>query len=333
MDMVFNMAIETPVDVIRRLREQSRQESLSRAQRGKAGFLQARQGAAKTEALGAQLGGALSEALAGEEDLEERPEVQQARQRSEWLNVAPDDIQGLKDNIQAAHEAQDYEVGNYLTDRYIEAEKLRLAKLNLAAKQAGDKPKEWKWKHWQTDTRNTLAEQAREEAWIRDINDEEEEQRVADSIVSRAESLWNSWRERGIMIEPERAYSLAAKSASKHFKPGLLDDTFDFEGFRDDFSGSFSVGADKYEGEEDKITTPAPKKKAVPKVGEERNGYRFLGGDPSDATRWKKVGGKVEEPQYRIKTLPSGIQVRIPIKKKSVEGTIDVDDDDRFDID
>lgn len=286
------MAIESPVQVLQRLREQARQERLVRAQEPHKRFLTARRPKQKAKAFGAQIGTALAQALLPEDDLSKDPAVQQAEARAEWLNVAPDDIAGLKANIKASAEAGDYEVSSYLTDRYIQAERLRLARLN--AEKTDEKPKSWKWKHWQTDTRNTLSAQAREENWVKDINNEEEEQKVADAIVSRAESLWNTWRERGIDVEPERAYSLAVRTAQKHFEPGFFNDTFNFEGFRDDFSSSFNLGADKFEGEEDEITTPTPRK-APPKRGEVRNGYRFLGGDPADAANWRKVGSAPEE--------------------------------------
>jgi len=284
------MAIETPVDVLRRLREETRQRRVARAEVPAQAFRKARTGKEKATAFGGQIGAALAQAFATEQDLEQDPKVIQARQRKQWLDVAPDDVEGLKRNISLANKAEDYEVARFLTDQYVQAERIRLAKDTLEAREEKiDKPKKWKWKHWQTDTRNILRGQASELDWVKDINDDDEEEKVTGSIVARAESLWNTWREKGLDISPERAYSIASTTASKHFQKSMFGDTFDFEGFQTDFSQTMGLGDDKFLStkEEDKKPKFTP-----PKAGEVRDGWRFLGGDWKDQSRWRKVDTK-----------------------------------------
>jgi len=282
------MAIETPVEVLRRLREESSKRRLARAQAPAQAFTKARTGQEKAGAFGQQIGTALAQAFTPEQDLEQSPEVIQARQRKQFLDVAPDDIAGLKRNISLANKAEDYEVARFLTNQYVQAEKIKLGKDTLAAREAKDADKDtkkWKWKHWQTDTRKILRGQASELDWVKDLNDEDEEEKVTGSIVARAESLWNTWREKGLDISPERAFSIASTTAGKHFQKGTFDDTFDFEGFQTDFSRTMGLGSDKFLNEkEDKKP-----KFVAPKVGEVRNGWRFLGGDWKDQSRWKKA--------------------------------------------
>ena len=282
------MAIETPVEVLRRLREESAKRRLSRAEAPAQAFRQARTGRGRASAFGQQIGTALAQAVQGEPDYEESPQLIQARQRKQLLNVAPDDIAGLKANISLANESEDYEVARFLTDQYVQAERIKLAKDTLAAREAkdaaGDKPKAWKWKHWQTDTRKILRGQASELSWVKDLNDDDEEEKVTGSIVARAESLWNTWREKGLNISPERAFSIASTTAGKHFKGGTFDDTFDFKGFQTDFSQTMGLGEDKFlNNEEDKP------KFTPPKAGEVRRGHRFIGGDYKNPKNWRKV--------------------------------------------
>ena len=52
------------------------------------------------------------------------------------------------------------------------------------------------------------------------------------------------------------------------------------------FVGRESVYFSQYGGNAEK-----PKVKALPKVGEVRNGYKFTGGDPSNKSNWVKTGG------------------------------------------
>lgn len=131
------MAIETPVDVLRRLREQARQEQVAKAAVPAQAFRSARTGKQKASAFGGQIGAALAKAFSDTPDLEQDPAVLQAKQRQQWLNVSPDDVAGIKANIKAAADAGDYEVARYLTDMFYKSEQLRLKGIEAAADAAG----------------------------------------------------------------------------------------------------------------------------------------------------------------------------------------------------
>lgn len=132
------MAIETPTEVLLRLREQAKRERLSRAQQPYQQFLAARNPADRATAFGAQIGTALAQAFTPEEDLEASPEVVQAQKRQQWLSVDPGNAEQIKANIKSAADAGDYDVANYLTDLYYKA---RTLDLNAQRTQADLQPK------------------------------------------------------------------------------------------------------------------------------------------------------------------------------------------------
>lgn len=212
---------------------------------------------------GAGILGGLRNLLGGQDV--EPPEIQMARTRQEIMQTID-----LNDPLQvaqagkAALDKEDISFGTWLYDR---ANKLQQQKSLLdiekgkleAAKDKAGKPKEWKWKHWQPGIRNNFASTTRELDWVKDINNEEQEERVADAINARAEDLWNTYREQGANISQQQAYGLAAQTASRHFKAGILDDTFDFEGFSTDMATSFNLGSGSY-GETEKPKAKGSKK-------------------------------------------------------------------------
>lgn len=281
------MAIETPVQVLQRLREQARQERLAQQSAATQRISRARPGRDR----GFSVGQAFGEALAGGalERMGTQPEesevYKQAQQRAEWMNVDPLDSNALKANIKASADAGDYEVSQYLTQRLMEAERLRLMQEQVDATRAKtDKGSDKKWKNWDKDFRNRAGATISEQSWLKDINDEEEEAKVTDAILARAESQWNQLREQGVDIPRERIVKIVSRDASRHFQPGILNDTFDFNGFQADLGSlsQFLPGG----GDTGATTTNT---QAAPPVGTIKDGHRFTGGDPALPANWEKL--------------------------------------------
>jgi len=296
------MAIETPVQVLQRLREQQRQERLAQSKAGTEAIQRARTPSEKGFNIGQAIGGAFAQGFQQERagPLEESEVYKQAQARRALLAVDPLDTKGLRNNIKIAADQGDYEVSNYLTDRLLEAEKLRLmqeqvdvSRLGAEAKGGG---KDAKWEDWDKDLRNRFTSQIKNLDWVKDINNEDEEAAVGDAVVARAESIWNALQKKGMDVSQDRVMDIATKMAQKHFHKGLTDDTFDFGGFSAD-AGPFSALGLGETSAPVKGTKPQP-----PAVGTIVGNKRFIGGDASDPSRWKVVKKEEEE----VEALPEG---------------------------
>jgi len=281
------MAIETPIDVLKRLRETRRQEQMAQRQAPRKDFTQARTGKQQATAFGGQIGIALAQAFSDEPDHEQSPEVIQARRRAIWMGVAPDDVKGLKAATKAAYEAQDYDAGKVMSDRYIQAEKLRLARDTLSAKQNKDgAPKRHEVKHWPKGVREDFAAISSQIPWVQTIDDDDAQEKVANAINAKAEDIWNAMRTSGADMSKQTAYSLARASANRYYDKGFwgMGDSFNFEGFADDQTIR-TRGVDYGDKEEAPVTKTAPRYK----VGDIKDGYRLIRANWKDKNNWKPI--------------------------------------------
>ena len=232
------MAIETPVEVLRRLREESSKRRLARAEAPAQAFSQARSGKEKAGAFGQQIGTAIAQAFRGEPDLEQSPQVIQARKRSKLLNIDPTDVNALKKGIKIASEGEDYEVANRLITIMRQQQALDLQKLNINTKKdiADSKPKKvYKYERYDTDFRKQTMAQLDTDSDISNLEDVHMEV-AKPAIVLASEGIYNKNREGGGKMTRPQATALALK----HSKAFIIDDfgfnSFNQEGFRESMS-------------------------------------------------------------------------------------------------
>jgi hypothetical protein len=185
------------------------------------------------QSIGAGLGGLAFSPT--EEELKERPEVKMAENRQKLLQLDPEDKKGVLAGYQKAVEQGDFQAAQFALERLDRINQLALQREILKTKkQAADanasKPK--KRKPWSKDLRDGFKAQVRGLDWVKDINSDDEEQQVAESVVSAAESLWQKMREEGKDIKDTSAISTIAGTAKKSFKKSFFGDTFDFDEFQ-----------------------------------------------------------------------------------------------------
>jgi len=233
------MAIETPVEVLRRLREESSKRRLARAQAPAQAFTKARTGQERAGAFGQQIGTALAQAFTPEQDLEQSPEVIQARQRSKLLSIDPTDVDAMKIGIKIATDSQDYEVANYMLKNMRDQQALDLHREAItyremiAEDRAKVKPKKpYKYESYSTDFRKqTMTQLDADDA----VSGLEDVHMVAakSAITLASEGIYNKNREGGGKMTRPEATDLALKQ-SKSF---IIDDwganSFNAEGYRE----------------------------------------------------------------------------------------------------
>lgn len=229
------MAIETPVDVLRRLREESRQRRVASAKAPAQAFRKARTGRERATAFGGQIGAALAKAFGGEEDFEQDPKVIQARKRAKLLSIDQTDVPSLRKGIQIATEDQDYEVANYLLKSMRDQQRLDLQREALESREkiASDKPKKgYKYERYDTDFRKQTMAQLDTDSEITNLEDSHMEV-AKPAIVLASEGIYNKNREGGGKMTRPQATAIALEQAKKGF---IIDDwgqnSFDQEGYR-----------------------------------------------------------------------------------------------------
>lgn len=297
------MAIETPVEVLRRLREENRQQQLQEQSAAVKRTQSARPGRDRAFAFGQNLGGALAQGavdeVTGKNAPEESEVYKQAKRRSEWLGVAPDDVAGIKQNIKAANDAEDYEAAKYLTDMYYRAKAFQLQekKINADANKGG---KSWKYKTFTATDTKLLAPQV-QNAMASGNLEKSQIEPATNAVVSAAENLWNLRREQGDdTFTKQEAMEIATKFASNYIVDDWGMNSFDSAKFSSEFANvvgqarGISTGVSDGSGQ----TGPA---KAVVRKGTRKGDYIFIGetgDDPNDKSNWKKIGkGKPKDKQ------------------------------------
>lgn len=325
------MAIESPVDVLRRLRETAKQQRLARTQKAESEILDARTGSEKSQRVGSMFGEALFNKF-NAPDHEQDPAVLQAKARQKLLDVDVGDANALKQRAAIAAKIGDYEVSSYLTNLYYKARGADTADVKAAA--SGKKPKEWRYKNFTGEDRKLYSSQVGNAFSDANLEDTQAEP-ASDAVIAAAENLWNLRRERG---DKEFTKAEAVQMASKFAKNYVVDDwgynSFDSARFTSDFAETVGRYRGAISGQ------PAPKRQGIPN-GTRKGDYIFTGTEednPNDKKLWKKVTPKATKKE--AKEDRSGfvdVPMRSPfdtlnklIKKKIAP--VDVDDDDDFDI-
>jgi len=233
------MAIETPVEVLRRLTEETRQRRVARAEAPAQAFRRARTGRERATAFGGQIGTAIAQAFRDEPDLEQSPEVIQARQRSKLLSIDPTDVDAMKVGIKIATDSQDYEVANYMLKNMRDQQALDLQREAISSREkiaegrAKVKPKkEYQYERYDTDFRKQTMAQLDTDDDISNLEDVHME--VAKPAITLAsEGIYNKNREDGGKMTRQKATDIALKQ-SKSF---IIDDfgfnSFNAEGYRE----------------------------------------------------------------------------------------------------
>lgn len=320
-NLFSGLGFETPEQIRERISKRFQTQERARYENAAQNFARAGTHAGRMGALGQQLGMTLRGAFSGDQpDFSTDPEVVQAQERQDVItSINLNNPEEVANAGKVALDNKDVAFGTWLYDRANQLSqqqaRLDIEQSKLDAKKS---TKDWKWKHWQEGIRDNFAATTAELEWVKDINNEEQEADVASAVNARAEDLWNTYRERGADISQQQAYNLAARTAKNYFKGGFLNDTFDFDGYANDFSDSFNIGEVKYNDN----SRPETKKRVDPGVTRTppAAAVKQLIANPATASQFDEIFGKGAAARY----LP---------KAQAVQEVVEEDDEDPYDID